>query len=61
MPDLVNRMTITVEMRDGEDPETTLQEVLRLVSEGYTSGFNNNEDAAFHFDTREGVEKELAW
>jgi hypothetical protein len=51
------KVTITLEGKQDSDIENALNEVKRLLSEGYKSGFNKNESSNFNFST-EGEEEE---
>ncbi len=58
---MIKRLTVTIEGVDDGDIEMALGEVKRLVGEGYTSGFNDNETGAYNFGIVEEFEPELAW
>ena len=49
-------LTATVESTD-DDLTLGLEEVMRLVTEGFTSGFNRNDTGRFNFDIVEVAEK----
>ena len=57
----VKRLTITIEGRDDGDMEYALDEILKLVQDGNTSGFNSNDTGAFRFVTDTPNEKSLRW
>ena len=57
------KLTIEVVGREDGDLEFVLEEVLRLVKEGYTSGHNSNGSGNFRFSTEDwplGSERKLA-
>lgn len=56
----VKRFTITLEGKEDGDIESAVDEVRRLIHEGYTSGFNANDSGAFHFESEEGA-RTLNW
>lgn len=47
------KLTVEINGEDKLDIEDSLEEVLRLVREGYLSGKNNNENAGFVFEITE--------
>lgn len=57
----IKRLTITIEGVDDHALELAAEEVTRLLSQGFTSGFNSNESGAFNFSTETVDELELAW
>ena len=50
-------LTITIKGKDTADLEVALEEVTRLVGEGYTSGHNANDTGRFDFDITETKRK----
>lgn len=46
-------LTVKIKGKSTEDLLTALEEVRKLIEEGYTSGFNGNESGKFIFDTVE--------
>lgn len=44
------KLTITISGNETGDLELALEEVQRLVSEGFTSGFDSNETGDFRFE-----------
>lgn len=52
---LAQRITITLRGNNDGDLESALDEVLRLLREGYQSGHNSNESGAFYFTTTDDV------
>lgn len=54
---VVKRITITMRGDDEHECELALDEVVRLLREGYTSGHNSNDTSAFYFDTTENIKK----
>jgi len=44
------QLEIKIEGNDICDLEYAIDEVRRLVSEGYKEGFNSNDTGSFHFD-----------
>lgn len=53
----VKRVTITVCGNTDDDADLALDEVFRLLKDGYTSGHNGNESGAFYFSTTTDVSK----
>ena len=49
-------LTININGDTTEDLSLALEEVTRFISEGFTKGFNKNDESGFHFDI-EGEEK----
>ena len=49
-------LNIQIQGKTVEDLELALQEVSRLVSEGFTEGFDRNEDARYSFSILEKQE-----
>ena len=43
-------LTVNVEGKTSGDLELALQEIVRLVSEGYLSGGDGNDTGDYHFD-----------
>jgi len=58
---MIKRLTVTIEGKDDGDLEIALDEVSRLVNEGYQAGHNSNDTGAFLFDTDEVTRKKLVW
>ena len=46
-------LTIQIEGETESDLEYALEEVTRLVREGYSHGFNSNDTGSFNFDIAE--------
>jgi hypothetical protein len=46
-------LTITITGETEDDLCFSIDEVRRLVDEGYLSGFNSNETASYNFDIKE--------
>ena len=50
-----NRTTITIELEwaDESDKEDALREAVSKIEEGYSSGFDSNDDGAYSFTVRD--------
>ena len=46
-------ITITLSGEDESDIELAFEEVVRVINEGYTNGFNENETGSYKFETTE--------
>lgn len=57
----IKKVMIILEGAEDGDIEIAVDEVRRLIQEGYSSGFDFNDTGAFQFKSSEEDEKSLAW
>lgn len=50
---MLREYTIIIRGTEDSDVEMVLEEVLRLIKEGYHSGLNSNDTGSFEFDSKE--------
>lgn len=57
----VKQVKITLEGFDDGDIETAINEVRRLILDGFQSGTGSNDRGAYHFETLDETAKSLHW
>jgi hypothetical protein len=57
----VNRLTLTIEGLDDNDLEFALEEVMRIVKAGLSTGYDKNETGAFYFRITEEDQQILSF